>query len=93
MRASSWNVERTKQASSVFPSLRRVLYWTVLTSLWFTMVSTCTRVTLALDGASDPADQYHNWYTFFVSFSLISMFVSALVVVGTLLVWRYSTRS
>ena len=74
--------------------IRKTVKWSVLTALWFTMVSTCTRFTLAADGASDPADQYHSWYTFFVSFSLISMFASALVVVvGILLVWQYSTRS
>ena len=74
--------------------VRRTVKWSVLTALWFTMVSTCTRFTLAVDGASDPADRYHGWYTFFVSFSLISVVVSVLVIaVGILLVWRYSTRS
>ena len=76
-----------------YVKVRKTVKWLVLTALWFTMVSTCTRFTLAVEGASDPADQYHGWYTFFVSFSLISVVVSMLVVaVGVMLVWRYSTR-
>ena len=55
---------------------RLVLRWTVLTSLWFT----CTRGTLALDGASNPEDQYHGWYVFFSNFSAVSWAVSVVVV-------------
>ena len=72
-----------------YVNVRRTFKWSVLTALWFTMVSTCTRVSLAVKGASDPANCYHGWYTFFVSFSLISAVVSMLVVaVGIILIWR-----
>lgn len=75
--------------------IRRVLYWTVLTSIWFTMVSTCTRWTLALDGASNPEDQYHGWYVFFSNFSAVSWAVSAVVVVAAVAIlwWARSAKT
>ena len=61
MRMLRWNAERKKQDRSVADVLCRILYWTVLTALWFLMVSTCTQTQLTLDGASVPTDQYHGW--------------------------------
>ena len=83
---STWNIPDTEQVRPSPRSLRRLLYWTVLTSMWFSMVSTCTRVTLALDGASNPADQYHGWYRFFVTFSTLSLVTTALVVASALFI-------
>ena len=68
--------------------LRKVLFWSVLTALWFLMVSSCSRITLGWEGHADPTDQFHGWYRFFVSLQLVSLIVSTILAAFGFFVWR-----
>ena len=59
---------------------RKALYWSVLTAMWFGMTSTCTLQQLVRDGASNPADQYHGWYSFFLTGAIVSGVATVLLI-------------